>query len=651
MTPSEEIKQRLDIVDLIGSSGVQLRKAGRNFTGFCPFHPNTRTPAFYVFPDTQSYYCFSCHKSGDAFTFTMERQGLPFGEALEQLAQRAGVQLPERTPDMREAQEQENALQARLRQINEDSAVYWNYVLNSAAKGAAGRAYAEKRGLGAAAIEAWQLGFAPDDWTDLLRYLTDRKGYTAEELEQAGLVIKRESGGYYDRFRNRLMFPIRDLKGTIVGFGGRAIGDDHAKYMNTPETALFHKSSLLFGLHQAREGIRSSDRVVIVEGYLDVITAHQAGFGNVVAPMGTALTAEQVQVVRKLTTNIYLALDADAAGVRAAEKGLQSILQTSERQLVQLGRFTQEWEVDFDLPVKIIQLPAGSDPDDIIRADPQRWRDLVAAALPIVDFFFALYSRGVNLRDPEEQQRALARLAPIVARIKDFAKRAVYENRLAEILQMPFALIQSSVVESSRQLRQRVPGVPHQGRSEPAPAVPTHDPRAHEDQLLSLLLRFPQVRERVEATLSSELDAFPDLRAAIPTELCDAFSRTENRLVWNAWRDHGPNGPSDRDAWLGALDPVLQPHVRKLLQWKDDPPLGTFELVEARDRAAGIAQRLRREIAQRRSNEIGSMTRSIEDETTWAGLARAVQLVLDYRNVVTAPRRSTVFSDLRDKRV
>src|SRR3712207_5293954 len=242
MNVSEEIKQRLDIVELIQANGVELRKAGRNFTGFCPFHPNARTPAFYVFPDTQSYYCFSCHKAGDAFTFLMERQGLAFGEALKELARQAGVQLPDRTPGMREAQEQENALQAKLREINEAAAVYWSHVLRNIARGESGRGYVAKRGLNEASVETWQLGFAPDDWSDLLRYLTDRKGYTAEEVEQAGLAIKRESGGYYDRFRNRLMFPIRDRKGAVVGFGGRAIGDDHAKYMNTPETPIFHKS-------------------------------------------------------------------------------------------------------------------------------------------------------------------------------------------------------------------------------------------------------------------------------------------------------------------------------------------------------------------------------------------------------------------------
>ncbi len=654
MTVTEEIKQRLDIVELIGSSGVQLRKAGRNFTGFCPFHPNARTPAFYVFPDTQSYYCFSCHKSGDAFTFVMERQGLEFGDALKDLAARAGVQLPERTSALRDTQEQENALHAKLRQINEDAAVYWNHLLRNTARGELGRSYVAKRGLNETSIESWQLGYAPDDWTDLLRHLTDRKGHTAEEIEQAGLIIKRESGGYYDRFRNRLMFPIRDLKGAIVGFGGRTLGDDHAKYMNTPETPIFHKSSLLFGLHQARDGVRSAESAVIVEGYLDVITAHQAGFTNVVAPMGTALTGEQVQAVRKLlgsTGAIYLALDADAAGVRAAEKGLESILQSGEPQLVQLGQFVQGWEVDFDLPVKIIQLPAGKDPDDVIRTDPRQWNELVRSALPVVDFFFELYTRGLDLSNPDHQQQALRKLAPVVASIKDFAKRAVYESRLADVLRMPFTLIQASVLEVGRQARQRRPGAAPAAPVRPTLPARSVDPYAHEDQLLSLLLRFPQVRERVEDTLASDLKAFPGLAEDVPSDLRGALSRIENRLIWYAWSEHGPDGPGDVAAWVGTLDPALRSHAERLLAWVDDPPLSKLSArADARERANGIAQILRQVVAKRRLREMKGMQDHVEDPADRVQLEQKLDLVLKYTGAVTAPRKSTVFQDLGTRR-
>lgn len=655
MSVTEEIKQRLDIVELISASGVQLRKAGRNFTGFCPFHPNARTPAFYVFPDTQSYYCFSCHKSGDAFTYVMEREGAAFGDVLEKLAQQAGVQLPERSSVARDAQEQEEALHAKLRQINEDTAVYWNHLLRNTAKGELGRDYVARRELSAGTVESWQLGFAPDDWGDLLRYLTDRKGYTPDEIEQAGLAIKREGGGYYDRFRNRLMFPIRDQRGVIVGFGGRTLGDDHAKYMNTPETPIFHKSNLLFGLYQAREMIRSGDSVVVVEGYLDVISTHQAGFANVVAPMGTALTAEQVQTIRKLLSKngtIFLALDADEAGNRAAQKGVDAIMQTGSRELIQLGQYDQAWEADLDLPLKIIQLPAGKDPDDIARNDGQQWRDLVANALPIVDYFFMLYTRGLDLRQPDDQQRALTTLAPIVASLKDIAKRAVYESRLADLLRMPFALIQSSVLAITRQSRQRVSGYQRVSTpTRPDPAARVLDPWRHEDELLSLLMRFPKIQDRVVEMLTSELATFPDLRDDMPSDLHEVFTRTENRLVWYAWSEHGSLGPSNRQSWLDALDPTLRTHAERLLQWNDEPPLPTFgaELLVQKT-ADGLMRRLKKQIVQRRCEMLNEMARSVEDEQDRAQLEHKSALVLHYRNTVTAPRPSTVYADLGSRR-
>ena len=653
MTVSEEIKQRLDIVELIQSSGVQLRKAGRNFTGFCPFHPNARTPAFYVFPHSQSYYCFSCHKSGDAFAFVMDREGLPFGEVLQQLAQRAGVTLPERSPSARAAEEQEEALHAKLREINEAAAVYWHHLLRATGRGETGRGYVTKRGLDPATVESWQLGYAPEDWSDLLRYLTDRKSFTAEEVEQAGLTIKRESGGYYDRFRNRLMFPIRDLKGNVVGFGGRALGDDNAKYMNTPETAIFHKGSLLFGLHQARDEIRRAESAVVVEGYLDVITAHQAGFRNVVAPMGTALTPEQVDVCRKLIGKdgrIYFALDADAAGARAAEKGLSAILSTSELKLVQLGPTVQDWVFDVNLPVKVITLPPGQDPDDVIRTNPQNWRDLVSKALPIVEFYFEAHLHGLNMNEVEDQQSALNRLAPVVAAIRDHDKQAIYLQRLAERLRLKFEFVREKVLAIAKQQRQHGPVVTTT-RRKPASLPVAQDPYAHEDQLLSLLLRFPMIRERVEATLAREIGAFPDLAGDIPTDLRGAFGRTENRLLWHAWSEHGPNGPADVQAWIGLLEPTLAQQAERLLQWHDTPPLQDWnQLGEARSRATGIAEVLMRTIARRRNDELASMTRSVEDETTWAEFAQKGQLVLKYLNAVTAPRRSTVYQDLSNRR-
>jgi DNA primase len=221
---------------------VSLRKAGRNYLGFCPFHTNTRTPAFTVYPDTQSYHCFGCKASGTVFDFLMQREGLEFKDALEQLAKRAGVQLTERT----EQDVQQDQLRTRLLEINNAAATFFHHMLVKSPKGELARAYVEKRKIDDPTIEAFQLGYSADEWSALLAYLTDRKGFEPEEIEAAGLAIRRESGGYYDRFRGRLMFPIRDAKGQVIAFGGRALGDAQPKYMNSPQTLLFDKSRVLY---------------------------------------------------------------------------------------------------------------------------------------------------------------------------------------------------------------------------------------------------------------------------------------------------------------------------------------------------------------------------------------------------------------------
>jgi DNA primase len=235
---TDQIKERIDIVEFI-SAYVTLRKAGRNFVGFCPFHPNSRTPAFTVFPDTQSYHCFGCKASGTVFDFLMQREALEFKDALEQLARRAGVQLKERT----EQDEQQDILRTRLLEINAAAAAFFHHILVKSPKGEIARAYVAKRKIDDATVEAFQLGYSVDDWSALLSYLADRKGFEPDEIEAAGLAIERDSGGYYDRFRGRLMFPIRNLKGEVIAFGGRALGDAQPKYMNSPQTALFATSS------------------------------------------------------------------------------------------------------------------------------------------------------------------------------------------------------------------------------------------------------------------------------------------------------------------------------------------------------------------------------------------------------------------------
>ena len=260
MSQIDEIRSKVDIVELIGSLGVALRKAGRSYVGFCPFHPNSRTPAFTVYPDTQSFYCFGCHASGTSFDFLMRKQGIDFRGALEQMAARAGVRLEAQSEDAR----REDTERSRLSELNSLVAQVFHHVLVATKRGEPGRAYVEQRQLNATVIESFQLGYSPEDWSFLFTYLTERKAFRAEEVVAAGLAIRHEHGHYYDRFRGRLIFPIRNTKGEVVGFGGRALGSGTPKYINTPETLLYKKGELLYGLDLAREAIRLEDRTILV---------------------------------------------------------------------------------------------------------------------------------------------------------------------------------------------------------------------------------------------------------------------------------------------------------------------------------------------------------------------------------------------------
>ncbi|WP_029215245.1 DNA primase [Kallotenue papyrolyticum] len=637
MSITDDIKQRLDIVEVISTAGVSLRKAGRNFTGFCPFHPNTRTPAFYVFPHTQSYYCFSCHASGDVFTFVMQQQGLDFGTALRQLAARAGVQLEERTPE----REQEDAQRARLRQINEAAAVYWQHLLRATARGAPARAYLQQRQISSETAEAWQLGYAADDWSDLLRYLSER-GFEPEELERAGLVIRREQGGYYDRFRHRLIFPIRDAQGTIVGFGGRALGNDHAKYMNTPETALFQKSRVLYGIDQARDAIRREDAVVLVEGYIDVLMAHQHGFRNVVAPMGTALTAEQVGMIKKLTQNVYLALDADAAGANATLRGLQTLREHLDARVIPVPtpHGYVRWERELVGAIRIIALPAGRDPDEVLREDPAQWRALLAAALPLMEFYLRQLTADLDLRSAQGRATAVERLAPLINALPNPVEREHYAQRLATLLGLSTRAVAEAL---GRQRRGQPVAFPEAQAGAPARL-------SREDHLLSLLLRFPAIQAAVEAELASDLEQFPQISEELRGSIADALMHIENRQIWEAWCRRDPAAPDATTAWLATLDPYLRERAQRLLTYEDEPALPVVgRQHHATELACKIARELRRTIVQRRREQILAMYESVEDHNDRMALLQRFEALNHYQTIVTAPRRSRIFFDLRDR--
>lgn len=355
----EEILHKADIVQVI-SEYVLLKKRGKNYFGLCPFHQEN-TPSFSVAPDKQIFYCFGCHAGGDVFKFLMLKDGLSYPEAIRQIASKVGVTIPSNyTHNTREDKKRQRAYKI--------IAVAAKFFQKNLSNSQEAQNYLQNRGISVDMLEEFQIGYAPANWDQLAKVFT-AKGCKMNELYQLGLIVKNQHGtSYYDRFRNRIILPIHDAAGRIVGFGGRAIDDGMPKYLNTPETTFFNKRHLLYGLHLARAAIRDSGYVVIMEGYMDVVAAHQYGIKNVVATLGTALTREQIKLLQRYTDEIVIAYDADVAGMQATIRGLDLVQQLGCR-------------------VKVLHIPQGKDPDEYIRAHGvEGWYLLLKSAYNLIDY-------------------------------------------------------------------------------------------------------------------------------------------------------------------------------------------------------------------------------------------------------------------------
>ncbi len=448
MSVTEEIKQRIDIVELIGRY-TPLKKAGSVYKGLCPFH-NERTPSFVVYPNSGNWHCFgACGVGGDVFSFVMRKENLDFRETLELLAKEAGVDLERADDDPHRRQ------RAGLYTANQEAAAYFQSTLRHHPAAQPARAYLERRGIDAATAERFQLGYAPDSWDSLRSHLL-AKGFTVEDLLTAGLLKRSEErGSTYDAFRHRLMIPIRDRQGRTIGFGGRVLDDSVPKYLNTAETPLFHKSHVIYGLDFAHRPIADGDRVVIVEGYMDVIAAHQHGFADVVACMGTALTPEQLQQLQRYTSNFVLALDADAAGQAATIRGLnqarQALARVSKPTVTPDGRVQMRQRLGANL--FIASMPAGQDPDDVIRRTPEQWRTLVQQAAPLVDFYFSVVAGQQDLETAQGKAAAVSELAALIAELGDDVERQHYVQQLARLVKVDERTIDGRVQAAARTLR------------------------------------------------------------------------------------------------------------------------------------------------------------------------------------------------------
>lgn len=471
MSLVEDVKSRIDIVDIV-SPYVKLTRSGRNYRGLSPFQAE-RTPSFFVFPETQTFKDFSSGEQGDVFSFLMKKEGLTFNEALRELARRAGIDIHERTEQDKLAEDRE----ARLRQALTEAAEYFHHLLMTAPQAAHCRAYAQdKRRLKSETIVAWQLGYSLMDYHALTNYLTGR-GFDIRDLIDAGLVVENEEGRRYDRFRGRLMIPIRDEKGGVVGFGSRSLDGSEPKYMNSPQTPVFDKGRLLFGLDRARSAIRNEQTAVLVEGYMDVIGTHQAGFTNVVAGMGTSLTESQFRLLKRLTPRIVMALDPDAAGNRAVLRGLDVARDTLERDDTPAfdprGIIRHESKLNADIRVAI--LPDGMDPDEIVLAAPDRWREAIAAARPIVEYVVDVLLGHFNTEEPRGKSEAIKAIAPILRDLSDPVQRDVYLQQIARRLRLnPRAVVEATGLawSAQRSVRRTRASAPEPEQPSPAQNLP-----------------------------------------------------------------------------------------------------------------------------------------------------------------------------------
>ena len=433
-----EVKSKLTVVDVV-SETVQLKKAGTTLKGLCPFH-GEKTPSFIVTPGRETWHCFGCGEGGDIFSFVMRRDGIAFPEALRRLAQRAGVEIDERTS-------REDAHRKRLHDVLDTAFAFYHAVLLNSETGAPALAYLRGRGFADESIERAQLGFAPPDWDALVRTLERKRQIGAPELIEAGLATPRKSGrGVYDRFRGRVLFPIRDATGNATGLGGRILpapppptiatpdpalapapDSDGPKYLNSPATPLFDKSRTLYPLDRAKAAIRKSGIAVIVEGYTDALMAHQAGFENVVASLGTALTPGQVALLtRYAAKKIVLAYDVDPAGERAGTLGVTA-LEALTRQLA-----ATDAGVELD-EVRVARLPDGKDPDELIRDAPDAWREAIRTAAPIVDYLIDFHARTADMRTTGGRARFIDLILPTLRTVRNPVLRDGYLQRLRQV--------------------------------------------------------------------------------------------------------------------------------------------------------------------------------------------------------------------------
>jgi DNA primase len=462
MGNKDDVKNKLDIVDFI-SHYVNLKRAGRNYKGLCPFHKE-KTPSFTVSSDRQTYKCFGCGVGGDLFDFYMRIEGLTFPEALKDLAIQAQVDLTDFNPDADFSQKE------LLIDVHNKATQFYQYILTNLPAGKKALEYITQRGVTPSQIKEFQIGYAPNSWHSLFDYLTKKKKLKPEDIEKAGLIIKSQSN-YYDRFRGRVMFPLKDTRGNIVGFSGRVVPweDDGktGKYINSPETLIYHKSKMLFPLFNTKELIRNQNEVIVVEGELDALASLRASVGYVVAVKGTAFTTDQVKLLHRYADTIVLSLDSDKAGIAAAKRSIEVIEQE-------------------EINIRVVELSQGKDPDELVKTNPKLWREIVKKAQGVYDFLLNVAQKQHDPNTIDGKKAISQEIVPILNKIQNQVIKDHYVKKLAQILQT-----QSLIIEQEMQRQQKKQDLNIQS---PTPSPPTTKSRLSQllDDLLALVLQNPK---------------------------------------------------------------------------------------------------------------------------------------------------------------
>lgn len=475
----EQIKEKIDIVDLI-QNYLKLQKTGINYRAPCPFH-SEKKPSFFVSPNRQIFKCFGCGISGSIFDFIMKMEGIEFRDALKILAQKAGVELKKPDPKLQSEKE-------RLYEICELASCFFERQLEKSVPGNQIQDYLLKRGLTKESIKKWRLGYAPDSWQGLSDFLVG-KGYNREEIINAGLAVKKDAASYrsYDRFRKRIIFPIFDLNNQIIGFGGRIFdkiqnSQDVAKYINTPNTLLYDKTRILYGLNFGKMEIRKKDFVILTEGYIDVILSHQAKLENTVSSSGTAITLEQLKILKRYTNNLYIGLDMDIAGDLATKKGID---------LAQ----------SFDFNIKIVPLPKDTDPADIISQNPKKWQDLVKQSQDIISFYFQSVFSKFDQRQPEQKKEISKILLSKIKAIPNKILQAHWVQELAKKINIEENAIWEELkkIISTKETQKETQTISFSSIHNQENLKPKTRKDLLEERLLALILKNP---EKLEFSLS-----------------------------------------------------------------------------------------------------------------------------------------------------